>query len=502
MKKFLKTIICCFLMSATLALTFACGGGSDESKGGSTGLIMNENRVYYIDPDVPGDSIDNKTRIKVTFAETGFGRTWIENAAKAFVTENREYWVYLDGDPEITTGMSNKLETGAAIADVYMVLASNWYDFAVKGWIEPIDDVYATKIDGENKPSIGEKTDEVFLDYSKATVKNKESLYVMPWNKNVTGIAYNGKMFEQYGWKVPETVTELVELCDRIIVDTKGKVSPFVYCGADGGYFDFLLMNWWLQASGKEKVEEFFDFGSEEVFAYKTQSDPSYGKLVGLNQFNKLFGKNASGTYNGKEYSYVLTGSGSKRNTQAQQSFLIGEAAMMPNGGWMECEMQEFLPDGFEIRMMRTPYVENVSLKKDGEYISCNYSAQPDYMLVPAKAKNKEGGKKFLAFLQRDDILKQYTKDTGSVRPFVYDYSEGEYTKFNADCFDICKNSDYSYFEYSKSPLWLATKVRVFNTLSPYTKIRSGELTAAVYCANEYNHVKDNWAKWKKEAGM
>lgn len=175
---------------------------------------------------------------------------------------------------------------------------------------------------------------------------------------------------------------------------------------------------------------------------------------------------------------------------------------MMPNGGWMECEMQEFLPDGFEIRMMRTPYVENVSLKKDGEYISCNYSAQPDYMLVPAKAKNKEGGKKFLAFLQRDDILKQYTKDTGSVRPFVYDYSEGEYTKFNADCFDICKNSDYSYFEYSKSPLWLATKVRVFNTLSPYTKIRSGELTAAVYCANEYNHVKDNWATWKKEAGM
>ena len=244
MKKFLKTIICCFLMSATLALTFACGGGSDESKNGSTGLIMNENRVYYIDPDVPGDSIDNKTRIKVTFAETGFGRTWIENAAKAFVTENREYWVYLDGDPEITTGMSNKLETGAAIADVYMVLASNWYDFAVKGWIEPIDDVYATKIDGEDKPSIGEKTDEVFLDYSKATVKNKESLYVMPWNKNVTGIAYNGKMFEQYGWKVPETVTELVELCDRIIVDTKGKVSPFVYCGADGGYFDFLLMNW------------------------------------------------------------------------------------------------------------------------------------------------------------------------------------------------------------------------------------------------------------------
>lgn len=499
MKKIIKILVCLFMASMILS-TAACG--EPDSKTDEKGVIISENRVYYIDPNVENDSIDNKTRIKISFAETGFGRTWIENAAKTFVYENPEYWIYLDGDPEITTGVSNKLETGAAIADVYMVLASNWFDYAVKGWIEPIDDVYDAKVDGADKPSIRAKSDEIFLDYSKAIVKEKESLYIVPWNQNVTGIAYNGKMFEQYGWEIPQTVTELVALCDRIVSDTKGKVSPFVYCGSNGGYFDFLLMNWWLQVSGKEKVQEFFDFGSEEVFAYKTPSDPSYGKLVGLNQFNKLFGKQASAEYNGKTYSYVLTGSASKNNTQAQQSFILGEAAMMPNGGWTECEMKDFLPEGFEMRMMRTPYVENVSQKKDGEYVTCNYSAQPDYMFVPSKAKNKEGGKKFLAFLQRDDVLKQYTKDTGSVRPFEYDYSKGEYTKFNLDCFDICKNSSYSYFEYSKSALWLGGKIRTFNTTAPYTKVRSGELTPAVYCGNEYNYVKDNWEIWNREVGM
>ena len=281
MKGFRKILISTALAVCTFVSVVGCGG-SGNGDSGKKGLIISDNRVYYIDPEVPGDSIDNKTRIKVTFAETGFGRIWIENVAAAFVKENPGYWIYLDGDPEITTGMSNKLETGAAIADVYMVLASNWYDSAIKGWIEPIDDIYAEKIDGEDKPSIEEKSDKVFLDYSKATINGEDKYYVVPWNKNVTGIAYNGKMFEQYGWKVPETVTELVELCDKIITDTKGKVSPFTYCGTNGGYFDFLLMNWWLQASGKDGVQKFFDFESEEVFAYKKQTDPSYGKLVGL----------------------------------------------------------------------------------------------------------------------------------------------------------------------------------------------------------------------------
>lgn len=477
----------------------SCGGGSEPIVD-EKGVIIQDNQVYYLDPDVEGDSLENKTRIKITFAETGFGRTWLENAAKTFVYENSEYWIYLDGDPEVTTGFTNKLETGAAIADIYMVLASNWYDLALKGWIEPIDDVYDSKPDGESGKTVREKTDEVFLEYSKATVRNETKSYVLPWNENVTGIVYNADMFEEYGWEIPETMDEMVALCNQIISDTKGEVSPFVYPGSVGGYFDFLVNNWWLQVSGVEKVQEFFDFGSADVFNYRNAEDPSYGKLVALNQFNRLFGNKATGTYNGEEYSYTLSGSASKNHLQAQQSFIRGEAAMIPNGGWMECEMTNSLPDGFTMRMMRTPYIDDVSGKDGQEYISYNYSAQPDYMLIPSKANNIEGAKKFLSFLQRDDILKQYTRDTGSARPFEYELdSSFDYTDFTDDCLEIWENSDYNYFEQSKSALWLNGKVKLYNTVSPFTRIRSGEMTPAVFCGTEYNYVKENWDIWLSE---
>ena len=223
---------------------------------------------------------------------------------------------------------------------------------------------------------------------------------------------------------------------------------------------------------------------------------------MALNQFNRLFGNKATGTYNGEEYSYTLSGSASKNHLQAQQSFIRGEAAMIPNGGWMECEMTNSLPDGFTMRMMRTPYIDDVSGKDGQEYISYNYSAQPDYMLIPSKANNIEGAKKFLSFLQRDDILKQYTRDTGSARPFEYELdSSFDYTDFTDDCLEIWENSDYNYFEQSKSALWLNGKVKLYNTVSPFTRIRSGEMTPAVFCGTEYNYVKENWDIWLSEIG-
>lgn len=47
-------------------------------------------------------------------------------------------------------------------------------------------------------------------------------------------------MFDEFGWKVPETVSELKTLCETIVSDTKGSVAPFVYPGkVSGGYWGF-----------------------------------------------------------------------------------------------------------------------------------------------------------------------------------------------------------------------------------------------------------------------
>lgn len=100
-------------------------------------------------------------------------------------------------------------------------------------------------------------------------------------------------MFDEFGWKVPETVSELKTLCETIVSDTKGSVAPFVYPGkVSGGYWDFIGTNWWLQVTGEKKMNEFMKFESSDVFNADLLDSPSYGKLTMLQTFEDIIVKN------------------------------------------------------------------------------------------------------------------------------------------------------------------------------------------------------------------
>ena len=279
---------------------------------------------------------------------------------------------------------------------------------------------------------------------------------------------------------VPETVTELQALCEQIVEDTDGKIAPFVYPGrVSGGYWDFIGTNWWLQVSGADKLDEFMQFGSPEVFNYADQDDPSYGKLRMLETFEEIIVDNRT--------TYTLRGSASKDHLAAQISFVQREAAMIPNGNWIEKESLSSMQD--EVRMMAVPRMEEAE-----EGVSYNYSGQPDYMFIPAQASNKEGAKLFLAYMCRDDMLQLYTTYTGTPRPFDYDVSECEVSDFIQSCLDIWSVSE-TWFENSTSELWTANKIKKFNLGNPYTMLlaNSDTMSAIGWCASEYMNVLNSW---------
>ena len=199
----------------------------------------------------------------------------------------------------------------------------------------------------------------------KAVNHSEEHYYIFPASTTVTGIVYNKTMFDENGWTVPTTVEELTALCEKIVTDTNGKVKPFVYPGTvGGGYWDFVGQNWWLQASGLEKMEEFMKFESPELFNADKSSSPSYGKLKMLQTFENLLAKNRS--------KYIVALSASYDHLQAQQAFGAGKAAMIPNGSWIQNESGEDIED--EIRMMPVPFLKDALKDENGKYISYNYS--------------------------------------------------------------------------------------------------------------------------------
>ncbi len=44
----------------------------------------------------------------------------------------------------------------------------------------------------------------------------KEGVYALPFAGNAAGVLYNKDMFEEHGWKIPETWSEFTALCDEI----------------------------------------------------------------------------------------------------------------------------------------------------------------------------------------------------------------------------------------------------------------------------------------------
>lgn len=448
------------------------------------GITVNGKEVYK-------DTKEGKTRLKIAFVDAGFGSDWLRVIATHFVAENPDYWLYLDGDPGLTELVSTQLGAGRNLPDIYMPLSHDWQTYAINGWIEDLSDVYSAKPDGEAGKTVYEKMDATWQKYCITSNGTTDGKYAYPWSGTVSGIVYNGTMFEKYNWQVPTTMAELLTLCEKIKTDTNDKVKPFVYPGLIGGYFEFLGMTYWIQSTGIEGMNNFYSYPSAEVFNPDVQ--PGKGKLEALEAFTKLFGPDAA--------KYSVKGSMSKNHMVAQRDFINGNAAMIINGSWMETEMWNEIPEGMEMRMMRVPYIETAQKDAQGNYIPVNYATTPDFMLIPSQAPQKEMAKKFLIHMAKDEMLTYFTKYTGTMRPFDYDVSgimDG-LTAFSKDSVNIWATSE-NFIAVESGVLANNSEVNAWITGAPWTLLVYGMdndgTTPSRYCKLQYQEAKGNWARW------
>ena len=470
----LLVFVLCLLTAVGL---IGCTGPTQVSEDGI--VVENEgDAIYYKDAVSP-------TVLKIAFTEAGFGREWIVEMSKQFVRENHDVRVELEGDPTLANSLFTKLDSGKNLADIFVPLNSAWETYAYKGKLEPLDELFAQKPDGEDGLTVAESMDEVYREYCSLSTKDGTHYYAFPWNTTVTGIVYNKKMFRENGWEVPTTTAELKTLCDRILADTDGAVKPFAYPGKIGGYFDYIGTTWWMQAVGLESYQSFWDFENAEI--YDPSQAPASGKQVALEEFEKFFKL---------ETGYGVSGSMSKDHTTAQMDFIRGEAAMIVNANWMETEMKTSTPEDFEMGMMPVPFLEN-AYTENGEPVQYNYTTAPDYMIIPAEAAQKELAKEFLLFSVRADMLQLYTRLTGSPRPFQYTIEDdANLTEFTKDILKIREES-VCYFDFSRADIYMKGYAKKYlNGGDPYSALVRGEVAPSRFCNLEYAEADKQWTTW------
>lgn len=492
MKKIVVWLLSVLFAFAMFPLMGCRSDKNNQNEEGETveGVHVVDNEVYF------GESTEGKTQIKISFVEKGYGRLWLRELSKQFVRDNPEYYIYMDGDPNLTESIATKLEASRNLSDIYCPVGSMWEPYVYKGYIEQITDVYNSKPDGEEGKTVLEKLIGSWKTYGYVENDYLSDYYVMPWNETITGIVYNAKMFRQYNWEVPTTTDELYALCEQILSDTNGKVKPFVYGGAIGGYFDYLGGTWWMQEVGAEGMEEFYGFSSVDVF--NPNQPLSAARQHALEEFSRFF--------TGDARKFSISDSMSKNHITSQTDFLRGNAAMIPNASWMEREMKSILPDEFEIKMMSVPYSKYARKDSDGNFIQCNYATAPDYMFIPRGASCMEGAKKFLTYISSDKMLRLYTKYAASPRPMRYDVDTEGMSPFSASVIDLWRNSE-KYFISSKHPAYTKSIIRPngIEYIDPYSSMvfdTEGRVTGRTIIYNIWDYAKKNWDTWLSDADM
>lgn len=245
-------------------------------------------------------------------------------------------------------------------------------------------------------------------------------LYGLPRNTDVNGFYYNKKMFDDNGWKVPQTYEELLELAKKI--NDKG-IVPVAMDGGEGWPVACYLTGLLHKITGADYSDIITKAINDGDF-----SDPSIAKAVGL-----LKDATDAGLFQ--------KGFESQDYATAQNLFTNGKAAMFFMGSWeTSMALNEDIPQEVRenIRVFMMPQV------KDGKATATDILAwNGGGYAVSEKSEVKEEAIKFLNYMYQPDKLSKYGWENG-VGMSAQDqsaYITGDETELMKQFVDIVNNA-------------------------------------------------------------
>ena len=220
--------------------------------------------------------------------------------------------------------------------------------------------------------------------------KKNGKLYGLPRNTDVAGFYYNQKMFEDNGWKVPQTYDELLELAGKI---KDAGIVPLAMDGGDGWPMAVYLSDILYKLTGS-------DYSSVVSNAIST-GDFTDKNIVNATQLLK----------DSVDAGLFQTGYDSQDYATAQNLFTNGQAAMYYMGSWdASMALNEDIPEEIRtnIRVFTMPVIEG------GKGTATDIAAwNGGGYGVSANSEVKDEAIKFLNYMYQPDKLSKYGWENG-----------------------------------------------------------------------------------------
>ena len=278
-------------------------------------------------------------------------------------------------------------------ADINKKMQTRW----IQG--EPADFVYLA---GANLPTQTYMDEGKLLDltsfYEKATIAGTDELlkdhlqsntvryyndkmFSLPIAIDAYGIWYDEAYLNELGMKLPTNYDELLAFGKE--AQSKG-VDALIYPGLSPMYLVHSLVFPACAVYGQEFLDEITTASSVE--AYRSEEFKDVLSRIKAMADAGMFSE----------------GTVSLNNIQSQMQWLAHTALLIPNGQWLEGEMEGNIPDGFKMR-----YAVPMMNKADEKQTIVTTT---DKIGVASDGDNKEAALEFIRFMYRDENMQKFAK--------------------------------------------------------------------------------------------
>jgi N-acetylglucosamine transport system substrate-binding protein len=214
--------------------------------------------------------------------------------------------------------------------------------------------------------------------------------FVLKYVFSVYGIWYNQALFDEKGWEYPETWDAMLEMC--AMIKEEGEMAPWTYQGQYPYY---------IRAVNDQLVYK--NGGWDAILKLDNLAEDAWTQepvVKAMTELQKLYTEG-----------YILEGTEGLTHTESQTFWLEGEAVFIPCGGWLENEMKDVIPEGFQMVVKPVP---NLTAEDALPFSAVQAAAGEDF-IVFSQGANVQGGKEYLRMLFSQEGARFFSEATKSL---------------------------------------------------------------------------------------
>jgi len=219
-----------------------------------------------------------------------------------------------------------------------------------------------------------------------------DPVYVMYYAYTVYGVWYSQTALDKLEVEYPETWDDMLAVCEKA---KKQGIAGWTYAGKHPYYIPFSLYPFIAKIGGVEVLQAIDNL---EPNAWKHPA-----VKAAFEAYYELYRKG-----------YVLKGTPGLDHIQSQTAWAQGKALFIPNGSWVENESANVIPKDFDLAVSAPTGIDSSDKMPFGTI----WASGGEPFIVPAKAKNAEGGMEQLRIMLSEASSKNFTSKVKSLTAY------------------------------------------------------------------------------------